>query len=685
MHSKSLNMLHEDENYFAPCTPKLIEQIKSIISKTINGDHINAMDFYKFWQNINSKQELFDYLIKHIAKLNSNISYYTASLLLLSLNSKKLNETNLKNIKTIFSKIKDSDLNLFKDISIQDSSSVLMIGFLIIWFKNVNQNPIFPITSMLLYPKILQKNDPFLSFHQFSQESEFFGIILQYTLLFRTASEENLKKIYTSFLKNFKDKYFFHYQKVEALLLSELNIPFSNAAIYNYNLIKCSNINQILFLPYQFYKSFLNIEVYSTVNKYQSIYSLIDNIYYAKFKDENISPNPIFLSEMFEKLIFSCENSYNEFLNYDIGLEKLPEKDNSELWDFFKSNSIPRGSPPTSFTPLMYQFDPIELRNEVSISFSSIKINDVPLLSGSSQNAFDRLKQGPKSNLYAVVIGGAIEMMNVLIDYVNFLFGPIKNSIQRDLFILPILNNKSRFSNFLNENDSFIHVNCNEIIKSIHNIFPYVSNEAADLQLPVLEPDDLSSFPADFWRDFVSPFSIFYRFFSFYCGCSSYSTKFAVWIAFLKDKKNQKFAVPFIDSVILKQCSISGSISFNLTSLEEEDSIQIQSENYKFNSIQADIKIMNMCMPTENFFPCTPEDNALILDANNLLNDESLCDKMMISSLKIKSGLTEFFDLKIDSVDFNDIKSLKIERLKKDYEYVFLTIRHFLPLKNGFD
>ena len=273
-------------------------------------------------------------------------------------------------------------------------------------------------------------------------------------------------------------------------------------------------------------------------------------------------------------------------------------------------------------------------------------------------------------------------MMHVLLDYVNILFEP-KNSMKKELFILPILNEESRFSKFLNENDVWIHHNCSEFIKLIFHIFPEVSNHAVDSTVPLFEPDTITSYPNDFWTEWISPFSIFYRFLSFYCGCSSYTTKFAVWIAYLTNKKHQVYAVPFIDSVILRQCTLNGSISFNITS-SYEDKKQNNTESYRFNNVPSDVRILNMSLPSENIYSCLPEDNTLILDANNLINETSLTGPFLISSLSIKSVSNEFYNLDIDSVRFTEIKSLKVERLSKDNENVYFSVRHFSPLKNGF-
>ena len=91
-----------------------------------------------------------------------------------------------------------------------------------------------------------------------------------------------------------------------------------------------------------------------------------------------------------------------------------------------------------------------------------------------------------------------------------------------------------------------------------------------------------------------------------------------------------------------------------------------------------------MSLPSENIYSCLPEDNTLILDANNLINETSLTGPFLISSLSIKSVSNEFYNLDIDSVRFTEIKSLKVERLSKDNENVYFSVRHFSPLKNGF-
>ena len=153
------------ENYFTPYSSKLIERAKLTITRVINGDRTILVDFYKFWQNINTKQELFDYFITCLAQSDICISNYTTSLILLLLSSKKLNDANIKCIKTIFSKVNNSDFTTLKDISIQSSCS--FDKFFSIWLKHNNQSSIYPIASMLLYPVVIHKDDPFLSLYNF--------------------------------------------------------------------------------------------------------------------------------------------------------------------------------------------------------------------------------------------------------------------------------------------------------------------------------------------------------------------------------------------------------------------------------------------------------------------------------------------------------------------------------------
>lgn len=681
--SDSIMSNENTEKYYTPCDRKHIEQVKLFISRAVYGDQSILKDFYKFWHNINTNQELYDYLLFCFAQIESNMTKHIAAIILLTLNQQRINQTNINYLNTIFRKLGDSDFTSFKEIILQNTPKLM--NFFAIWVKHVSNDPILPIICTLLYPTIVHKSDPFLFLHQFTSSPDIFRIILRYSLFFRTSSESNLKQTYESFMKNFNDPYLLQCQQPHATLLTEMSIPYSNAALYNYDLIKCSSTSHILFIPFQMYKTFLNIEVYSTVNQFQSIYSLLDNLYYEKFKDEDISPDPKYLNEIFEKLIISSKHAYTVFSNIDVDINDQTIMYDSELWEFLISRSVPRTSQPKVYTPLMYPFEPSELPNDIFLVFSSTKVNGVPFLSGSSRNPFDKMKQGNKSDLYAAVIGGGAEMMNALIDYVTFLFEHRSDSIKKKLFVLPILKEDSRLSHFLNENDVCIRHTSNEFIKLMFDSFPSISRKVNDSNLPILAPSDSSEFPNDLWRESISPFSVFYRFLSFYCGCATFTTKFAVWTAFLTNKKNQVFAVPFIDSVILKPCAISGMIYFNLSS-PVNDTNQVQLECYKFNAISDDIKVMNMSLPSENCFLCSPEDNALILETNNLISEASFNNQLiLICSLMIKSGSNEFFDLYIDSVKFSNIKCLKIERLKKDQEDIYFPLRHFSPLKNGFE
>ena len=657
-----LSKIHNSENE---------SNFKKLINSIENGDPISPLDFYNFWSNIQI-HKYYSELLKTIAIYPDKFHNIIENFLYFTIPRKNLKSKDLEILKTIFQTKNDSIYEFANAILTLDYNN-----YFDIW-KNTEKLVLYSIFS---YPSIIMSDDIFEELALLLDNRKFSYPVLYYSLLFRSPTslikEKILPKAFSA-LENYPTE---DNDLLSMITNVETLIPFSSAAIHEYNTLNSINF---LFVPNNYTNSLQNLND-SKIAQYNSIYTILDQIFSIIYPD--LSPNPAKINQLFNELVNEIINLYENSDSYNFDCEI--KTSNLKIWSLFKDCSVQRESSPADFIPSLHQFELVELDNSfLSISFSKTVYRKYPIISSNATNKFqskiNRIPTNKAINL--AVIGGANEFMSFLICYVDYILN-FKND---KLSVIPILEDNFRFASFLNQNDIWIRNTASELINFILQPFPNVSvNQCNNIFNPKISKQSIIR---NLWTKTYSPYILFQRYLSFYISCAKFITNIPIWIVFILDSNHQTYGVPFIDSFIFSRPSFCGYIAYKSCSTDGKFNGEINTVNIDQNGIK--INLYNIPLPTDNEYSFSVEDDCLLLsyskyeelqDFNS--NTIETNSKYTINYFEMKNTNKEPFDITLDSILFKNIHKLKLVRLNHPDSGVGLNLplRHFEPFNYIFN